>query len=88
MINNGADEVTKETFKSLQSRCQNNLEELMKGSQFVFNYVYSLYYRCHKINLNCDGSYVGLDKKQKSPDWIRNEKSIIDTINKNDNKFF
>ena len=37
----------------------------MKGSDFVFNYVHLLYYKCHKINLNHGGSDVD------SPDWIK-----------------
>ena len=37
----------------------------MKGSEFVFNYVQLLYYKCHKINTNRSGSYID------SPDWIK-----------------
>ena len=50
MINDRADEVTEEFFKSLQNRYQNNLEELMKDSNFVFNYVDLLYNGNHKLN--------------------------------------
>ena len=46
-INHEADEVIKEFFESLKNRYQNNLQ-LMKGSEFVFNYVHLLYYKCHK----------------------------------------
>ena len=51
MINDEADE------DSLKNRYQNNLES-MKGSEFVFDYVHLLYYKCHKINPNRGGSYV------------------------------
>ena len=54
MVNDEADEVIKELFDSLKKRYQNNLESF-KGSQFVFDYVQSLYFKCHKINLNCGG---------------------------------
>ena len=54
----------------------------MKGSEFVFDYVYLLYYKCHKINPNCGGSYID------SPDWIKNKKATINSINKKDNKYF
>ena len=37
----------------------------MKGSEFAFNYVQLLYYKCHKINTNRSGSYID------SPDWIK-----------------
>ena len=30
----------------------------MKGSEFVFDYVHLLYYKCHKINPNPGGSYI------------------------------
>ena len=35
MINDEADEVIEELFKSLLNRYQNNLEKLMKGSEYV-----------------------------------------------------
>ena len=30
----------------------------MKGSEFFFNYVYLLYYKCHNISPNHGGSYI------------------------------
>ena len=54
-------------FNSLKKKYQNNLES-MKGSEFVFNYVHLLYYKCHKINLNCSGLYID------SPDWRKIKK--------------
>ena len=47
MANNERDEVVEELFHSLKNRYQNNLEP-MKGSEFVFDYVHLLYYKCHK----------------------------------------
>ena len=38
MISDEADEVIKKLFDSLKSRYQNNVQ-LMKGNEFVFNYV-------------------------------------------------
>ena len=57
MINDDVDEVIKELIDSLKRRYPNNLEP-MKDGEFVFNYVHILYYKCHKINPNCDGSYI------------------------------
>ena len=57
MISDVTDEVTKKLFNSLKNRYQNNLQ-LMRGSEFVFDYVRLLYYKCHKIYLNCGGPYV------------------------------
>ena len=54
----------------------------MKVIVFVFDYVHLLYYKCHRINLSCDGSYVD------SPDWIKNKKTTINPINKIDKKCF
>ena len=54
----------------------------MKGSEFVFDYVYLLYYKCHKINPNRSRSYID------SPDWVKNKKATINHINKKDNKCF
>ena len=47
----------------------------MNCSEFVFDYVHLIYYKCHKINLNCGGSNID------SSDWIN-------PINKKDNKCF
>ena len=81
MINDEADEVIKELFDSLKNKYQNNLKS-MTGSEFVFDYVHLLYYKCHKINPNHGGSYID------SPDWKKNKKATINSINKKDNRCF
>ena len=81
MINDKADEVIKELFDSFTNRYQNNLE-LMKGSEFIFDYVHLLCYECHKIYPNRAGSYID------SPDWIKNKKATINPINEKDNQWF
>ena len=81
MINDEADEVIEELFDSLRNRYQNNLESV-KGSEFVFDCVHLLYYKCHQINQNCGGSYID------SLDWIKNKKAAINSANKNENKCF
>ena len=48
----------------------------MKGSEFVFDYVQLLYYKCYKINPNGGGSCMD------SPDWIENKKATMNPINK------
>ena len=71
IINDDADQVIKELlelFTTFKNRCQNNLE-LIKGSEFVFDYVHLFYYNCHQKNSNCGGSYID------SCDWIENKKS-------------
>ena len=71
-----------ELFQSRLSRYQIALETSMKSSDFVFDCVHLLYYKCLKRNTSCVGSYI------ESPNWIKNKKVTINTINKNDNKFF
>ena len=68
MINDEADEVIKELFDSLKDRYQNSLES-MNGSEFVFDYVQLLYYKCHEIYPSCVGPYID------SPHWMKNKKS-------------
>ena len=55
MMNDEACKVIKELFDSLEYRFQKNLESV-KGSEFVFDYVQLLYYKCRKINPDCGGS--------------------------------
>ena len=43
----------------------------MRGSEFVFDCVDSLYYKLHKITLNRGWSYID------SPKWLKNEKATI-----------
>ena len=56
-MNDEADEVIEKISELLKDRYQNNLESL-KGSEFVFDYVYLLYYKCHKINPSRGGLYI------------------------------
>ena len=79
MINDEADEVIKRLFDSLKNRFQSNFE-LMKASDFAFDFVHLLHYKCHKINLDRGGSYID------SLDWIKNKKATTYLINKKDNK--
>ena len=51
VINGKADKADK-LFESLINKDQNNLEKLMKTSEFVFDYVHLLYQKCNKINPN------------------------------------
>ena len=48
----------------------------MRGSDFIFDYVHLLYYKCQKTNPNCGGLYIDF------PYWIKNKKVIINSINK------
>ena len=50
----------------------------MRGSNCIFHGVRLLYYKCHKINFKCGGSYVGC------PDWIKKKKATMNSKNKDD----
>ena len=54
----------------------------MKGSDFIFDCIHLVHYKCHKINLKCGGSCID------SPDWIKSKRTTINPINKKDNKRF
>ena len=53
----------------------------MKGSDFIFDSIQPLYYKCHIVNFKLGGSYID------SPDWIKKKKAAINPKN-NDNKCF
>ena len=81
-IGSDTDEVIKNLFRSPLQRYQENLEEKMRGSEFVFDGINLLHYDLNKISLNRAGSYI------KSPDWIENKKAKINPQNKKDDKCF
>ena len=68
MIGNETDEIIRELFESLLQRHQKDLEEKLKGSEFVFDSVDLLCYKLHKISLNRNGSYID------SPEWLKKMK--------------
>ena len=66
---------------SLLNRYQKGLEESMKGSEFVFGNIDSLYYKLHRLSLNRGGSYID------SPKWLENKKATINPKNNDENCF-
>ena len=75
------DEIIKNLFKTHLQRYQKGLEESMRGSGFIFDYVESLNYIFHKIDLKRGGSYT------EAPEWIKNKKAAINPKNKDDKCF-
>ena len=47
----------------------------MKESDFIFDSVQLMYYKCRKVNFMCGGSYID------SPDWIKKKKATINPKN-------
>ena len=53
----------------------------MKGSDFIFDSVQLIYYKCHKVNFKRGGSYID------TPYWIKKKKATINP-KKADHKCF
>ena len=81
MMGSETGEVTEILFKSLLQRCQDGLEESMKGSEFIFDSIDLLYYDLHKISLNRGGSYID------SPKLLKGKKATFNPRNNDDNCF-
>ena len=81
MMDSETDEIIEELFDSFLQRYQKNLEESIRGSEFVFDSVNSLYYKFHKISLSRGGSYID------SPKWLKNKKVTINPKNDDDKCF-
>ena len=80
MMGVDTNEIIKNLFNSLFKRYQGGLQKSMRGSDFVFDYVESLNYIFHKVDLKRSGSYI------ETPYWIKT-KATINCHNK-DNKCF
>ena len=81
MISDETHEVIKKRFDSLKNRYQNNLKS-MRGSEFVYDYIQLLHYKCHEIYLNPGGSDIYF------PDCIKNKKATINPSVKKITKVF
>ena len=81
MMGSETDEIIEELFEFLLKGYHEELEESMKGSEFIFESGNVLYYNLNKISLNRRRSYID------SPEWLKNKKSTINPKN-NDNKYF
>ena len=62
------EEIIEELLESLLSRYQIGLGTPMTGSDFIFDCVNLLHYKCHKINSKCDRSFID------SLGWIKKKK--------------
>ena len=74
-------DVINKLFKSLRLRYQENLETSMKWSDFKFDSVQLMYYKCHKVSFICVGSY------NDSLHWRKKKKATIKPKNTEDKCF-
>ena len=81
MMGSETDEIIGKLFKSLLQRCQEKLEESMRGSYFIFDSVGALYYDFNEITLSRGRSYIDC------PEWLKNKKVTINPQNKDDRCF-
>ena len=53
----------------------------MRGSDYIFDSVRLMYYKCYNVNFKRGGSYID------SPDWIKNKKATTNQKNEGDKCF-
>ena len=81
MSYNNSNKVVDELFDSRISWYRGTSETLMEGSQFVFDSVQLMYYKCYKENFRRHGPYID------SPNWIKKTKATTNPKNKDDKCF-
>ena len=81
MFGDDNDDIIEQIFESLLKKYEENFQNEMIGSEFVFDGVNFLYYDFNKTTINRGGSYI------ESPKWLKDKKSTINPKN-NDDKCF
>ena len=81
IIGSETEEVAENLIMSILQNYQDNLQNKMKGSDFIFNGINYLYYDLNRITISKGGSYI------ESPKWLKDKKCCINQKN-NDNKCF
>ena len=81
MSGSDTEEIIESLYRSLLQNYNDNLQEKMKGSDFVFNGINYFYYDFNRVGINRGGSYI------ESPKWLTDKKSTVNPKN-NDNKCF
>ena len=81
MIGSETKEVAEKLFMSILQKYQDNLQNKMKGSDFIFNGINYLYYDLNRITISKGGSYI------ESPKWLKDKECTINQKN-NDYKYF
>ena len=81
IIGSETEEVAEKLIMQLLQKYQNNLQNKMKGSDFIFNGINYLYYDLNRITISKGGSYI------ESPKWLKDKKCTINQKN-TDNKCF
>ena len=67
MIGSETEEVTEKLIMSILQKYQDNLQNKMKGSDFIFNGINYLYYDLNRIAISKGGSYI------EPPKWLKDK---------------
>ena len=81
MSGSETEEIIESLYRSLLQKYQDNLNEKMRGSNFIFNGINYLFYDFNRVSISKGGSYT------ESPKWFKDKKSTINQKN-NDYKCF
>ena len=81
MIGSETEEITEKLIMSLLQKYQDNLQNKMRGSDFVFDVINCIYYDFNRITISKGGSYI------ESPKWLKDKKCTINKKN-SDNMCF
>ena len=79
MMGSETDEVIKHLFESFLKKYQEEIEESMRGSEFICDNVDVLYYNLHKVSLHRGGSHIDPPKCLR-----KNKKVTINPKNKDE----
>ena len=81
MIGSETEEITEKLIMSLLQKYQDNLQNKMRGSEFVFDAINCIYYDFNRTTISKGGSYI------ESPKWLKDKKCTINQKN-SDNMCF
>ena len=81
MSGSETEEIIEPLCRSLLQNYNDNLQEKMKGSDFVFNGINHFSYDFNRVSISKGGSYI------ESPKWLKDKKSTVNQKN-NDYKCF
>ena len=72
---NNVNDVVNELFESLLSRYQVNVETSMRESDFVFDSVQLMHFKCDRVTCKRGGSDID------SPAWLKSKKATMNLQN-------
>ena len=78
MSGSETEEIVEKLFRSLLQRYQDNLNEKMRGSDFIFNGVNYLFYDFNRVSISKGGSYI------ESPKWLKDKECTVNQKNNDD----